>query len=149
MRKFTEEQHMFRDAYRRFLADEVAPKMEGFREAGIVDREIFKKAGDQGFLMIWPDEKYGGMGDIDFRYEQIIIEETCRAGCAEWYNTLHSRLVGPYLKNFGTEEQRQRIGKTCADAVAGIGYAGAGWPTYRRRTHRFAGLNATGLAFCL
>jgi len=25
-----------------------------------------------------------------------------------------------------TEEQRQRIGKTCADAVAGIGYAGAG-----------------------
>ena len=27
MRKFTEEQHMFRDAYRRFLADEVAPHM--------------------------------------------------------------------------------------------------------------------------
>jgi len=25
-----------------------------------------------------------------------------------------------------TEEQRQRIGKTCADAIAGIGYAGAG-----------------------
>ncbi|MFK7843485.1 MAG: acyl-CoA dehydrogenase family protein, partial [Sphingorhabdus sp.] len=95
MRKFTEEQHMFRDAYRRFLADEVAPRMDEFREAGIVDREIFKKAGDQGFLMIWPDEKYGGMGDNDFRYEQIIIEETTRAGCAEWYNTLHSRLVGP------------------------------------------------------
>ena len=94
MRKFTEEQHMFRDAYRRFLADEVAPRMDEFREAGIVDREIFKKAGDQGFLMIWPDEKYGGMGDDDFRYEQIIIEETARAGCSEWYNTLHSRLVG-------------------------------------------------------
>ena len=104
MRKFTEEQHMFRDAYRRFLADEVAPRMDEFREAGIVDREIFKKAGDQGFLMVWPDEKYGGMGDNDFRYEQIIIEETARAGCAEWYNTLHSRLVGPYLKNIRSEE---------------------------------------------
>lgn len=59
-----------------------------------------------GFLMIWPDEKYGGMGDTDFRYEQIIIEETARAGCKQWYNTLHSRLVGPYFQRFGNEEQR-------------------------------------------
>ena len=63
MRNFTEEQQMFRDAYRKFLESEVQPHMPRFREAGIVDREIFKKAGDQGFLMIWPDEKYGGMGD--------------------------------------------------------------------------------------
>ena len=104
MRKFTEEQHMFRDAYRRFLADEVAPHMPKFREEGIVDREIFKKAGDQGFLMVWPDEKYGGLGDWDFRYEQIIIEEAARAGCHEWYATLHSRLVGPYFRNFGNGE---------------------------------------------
>jgi len=112
MRNFTEEQHIFRDAYRRFLADEVAPHMDRFREQGIVDREIFKKAGDLGFLMIWPDEKYGGMGDADFRYEQIIIEETARAGCSEWYNTLHSRLVGPYFK-LGTEEQRERFLPKC------------------------------------
>ena len=123
MRKFTEEQHMFRDAYRRFLADEVAPNMDEYREAGIVDREIFKKAGDQGFLMIWPDEKYGGMGDSDFRYEQIIIEETVRAGCAEWYNTLHSRLVGPYFQNFGNEEQRQRFLPRAAsgEIILGVG----------------------------
>ena len=109
MRNFTEEQHMFRAAYRQFLETEVAPRMDEFREAGIVDREIFRKAGDQGFLMVWPDEKYGGMGDNDFRFEQIIIEETCRAGCGEWYNTLHSRLVGPYFQNLGNEEQRQRF----------------------------------------
>ena len=30
---------MFRDAYRRFLEAEIAPRMEGWREAGIVDRE--------------------------------------------------------------------------------------------------------------
>ncbi|MDH4040422.1 MAG: acyl-CoA dehydrogenase family protein, partial [Gammaproteobacteria bacterium] len=63
MRAFTEEQQMFRGAYRKFLETEVQPHMPRFREQGIVDREIFKKAGDQGFLMIWPDEKYGGMGD--------------------------------------------------------------------------------------
>ena len=113
MRSFTEEQEMFRGAYRKFLESEVQPHMPRFRQQGIVDREIFKKAGDQGFLMIWPEEKYGGMGDSDFRYEQIIMEETCRAGCGEWFNTLHSRLVGPYFKNLGNEEQRQRFLPAC------------------------------------
>ncbi len=109
MRQFTQEQIMFRDAYRRFLADEIEPGMEAWREAGIVDRIAFEKAGKLGFLMIWPDEKYGGMGDTDFRYEQIIIEETLRVGCKQWYNTLHSRIVGPYFQRFGTEEQRERF----------------------------------------
>ena len=62
-REFTEEQHMFRDAYRKFLAAEIVPHMEGWRQAGIVDREAFRRAGEQGFLMVWPDEEYGGMGD--------------------------------------------------------------------------------------
>lgn len=113
MRNFTEDQVIFRDAYRKFLASEIAPHMEGWREAGIVDRSAFKKAGDLGFLMIWPDEKYGGMGDSDFRYEQIIIEETARVGCGSWFNTLHSRLVGPYFRRFGTEEQRERFLPKC------------------------------------
>lgn len=113
MRQFTEEQTMFRAAYRQFLEAEIAPHMEGWREAGIVDREAFRKAGRNGFLMIWPDEKYGGMGEEDFRFEQVIIEETARAGCKQWYNTLHSRLVGPYFKRFGTEEQRMRFLPKC------------------------------------
>jgi acyl-CoA dehydrogenase len=113
VRQFTEEQTMFRAAYRQFLEAEIAPHMEGWREAGIVDREAFRKAGRNGFLMIWPDEKYGGMGEEDFRFEQVIIEETARAGCKQWYNTLHSRLVGPYFKRFGTEEQRMRFLPKC------------------------------------
>ena len=113
MRNFTEEQSMFRGAYRKFLEQEIAPNMEQWRENGIVDREAFTKAGEQGFLMIWPDEKYGGLGDKDFRYEQIIIEETVRAQCAEWFNTLHSRLVGPYLEKFGNQEQKDRFLPDC------------------------------------
>ena len=74
---------------RKFLEAEIVPNMEKWQEQGIVDREAFKKAGDQGFLMIWPDEQYGGLGDSDFRFEQIIMEETHRVGCASWLNTLH------------------------------------------------------------
>ncbi|MFT4769225.1 MAG: alkylation response protein AidB-like acyl-CoA dehydrogenase [Glaciecola sp.] len=113
-RAFTEEQVMFRDAYRKFLSSEIVPHMESWREAGIVDREAFRKAGERGFLMVWPDEKYGGMGDPDFRFEQVIIEETAYARVGDWYSTLHSRLVGPYFTRFGTEEQCQRFLPDCA-----------------------------------
>ena len=113
-RDFTDEQNMFRDAYRKFLAAEIVPQMEEWREAGIVDREAFRKAGEQGFLMIWPEERYGGMGDDDFRFEQIIIEETNYARVGDWFNTLHSRLVGPYLTRFGSEEQCARYLPKCA-----------------------------------
>ena len=113
MRQFTEEQTLFRDSYRRFLETEIQPHMAEWREAGIVDRSAYRKAGDQGMLMIWPDECHGGMGDTDFRFEQIIIEEVARAGCGEFLCTLHSRLVGPYLTRFGNKEQQDRFLPKC------------------------------------
>ena len=123
MRNFTQDQVLFREAYRKFLASEIAPHMEEWREAGIVDRAAFRKAGSLGFLMIWADEKYGGMGDPDFRYEQIILEEGARAGCRQFFNTLHSRLVGPYFQRFGTEEQRERFLPKCVtgETILAIG----------------------------
>lgn len=122
-RNFTEEQEMLREAYRKFLAQEVVPNMERYREQGIVDREVFKKAGENGFLMIWPDEQYGGMGDDDFRFEQVIIEEAAYARTTDWYATLHSRLVGPYLKRFGNEEQLQRYLPKCVSGEIILGVA--------------------------
>jgi len=112
-RVFSEEQIMFRDAYRKFLRAEIVPHMEAWREAGIVDRDAFRKAGERGFLMVWPDERFGGMGDNDFRFEQIIIEETCYARAGDWYNSLHSRLVGPYFTRFGSPEQCDRFLPRC------------------------------------
>ncbi len=75
--------------------------------------DAFRKAGEQGFLMVWPEEKYGGLGDPDFRFEQIIIEETAYARAGDWFNSLHSRLVGPYFSRFGSEEQCQRFLPRC------------------------------------
>ncbi|PLW83095.1 acyl-CoA dehydrogenase [Kineobactrum sediminis] len=121
-RDFTDEQQMFRDAYRKFLSAEIVPHMESWRDAGIVDRAAFAKAGEKGFLMVWPEEKYGGMGDPDFRFEQIIIEEAAYARVGDWYSTLHSRLVGPYFTRFGNEEQCQRFMPACVrgDSILAI-----------------------------
>jgi hypothetical protein len=48
-RNFTEEQQMFRDAYRKFLSAEIVPHMEKWREAGIVDREAFARPASRVF----------------------------------------------------------------------------------------------------
>ncbi|MFA5628488.1 MAG: acyl-CoA dehydrogenase family protein [Thiohalomonadaceae bacterium] len=112
-RVFTEEQTMFRQAYREFLNREIVPYMENWREKGVVDRKAFLKAGEQGFLMVWPDEEFGGIGDTDFRYEQIIIEENAWAMTLDWFQTLHSRLVGPYIHRFGNRDQQLRFIPKC------------------------------------
>ena len=106
---FNEEQAIFRDAYRKFLIREIEPHREGWRDAGIVPREMFKKMGEQGYLLTWADEQYGGLGIEDFRYQQIMMEEDATYGEAGFFHTLHSRLVGPYLKHFGNAEQHARF----------------------------------------
>jgi len=107
-RIFDEEHEMFRDSVRSFMQNEVRPHSARWEEQGIVDREAFLKAGEMGLLLMWADEKYGGAGVEDFRYEQIIIEENVWHGDAGYFITLHSRLVGPYIGELGTEEQKQR-----------------------------------------
>lgn len=106
---FNEEHQIFRDQYRKFLQKEVQPQTEAWREAGIVPRDMFRKMGEQGFLVIWADETYGGLGMADFRYQQVMMEEDATYSEAGFYHTLHSRLVAPYFKHFGNEEQQARF----------------------------------------
>ena len=105
---FNEDHDMFRDSVRSFLQNEIGPHSERWHEQGIVDREAYEKAGEQGLLLMWADEKYGGAGVSDFRYEQILMEENARYGDEGFFIWLHSRLVAPYIGTFGTEEQKQR-----------------------------------------
>ncbi|MDJ0711849.1 MAG: acyl-CoA dehydrogenase family protein [Woeseiaceae bacterium] len=105
---FDEEHEMFRDSVRSFMKNEIGPHEERWNEQGMVDREAFLKAGEMGLLCMWVPEEYGGIGMDDFRYEQIVMEETTRFGDIGAFFTLHSRLVAPYIGTFGTEEQKQR-----------------------------------------
>jgi alkylation response protein AidB-like acyl-CoA dehydrogenase len=107
-RIFDEEHEMFRDSVRSFMKNEVRPHSDKWHEQGIVDREAFRKAGEQGLLLMWADEKYGGAAVSDFRYEQVLIEENAHYGDAGFFMTLHSRLVGPYIGELGTDEQKAR-----------------------------------------
>jgi len=105
---FDAEHDLFRENVRKFMQREVAPKAARWREAGIVDREIYRKAGDNGFLLTWADEAYGGAGIEDFRYEQIVYEENILHGEIGFYINLHSGLVAPYIAGLGDPDQLQR-----------------------------------------
>ena len=105
---FEPEHEQFRESVIKFMAAEVAPHVERFRERGMVDRELFLRAGGQGLLCTWAEEKYGGAGIDDFRFEQIIIEENMRHGDIGFYINLHNDLVAPYIAKLGTDEQKDR-----------------------------------------
>lgn len=119
---FEAEHEMFRDSARRWFQQEVAPQVERWREQHFVEPEWFRKAGEQGYLLMWADEKYGGLGVGDFRYEQILIEENTRHGDIGFFLSLHSRLVGPYIGELGTEEQKQMFlpGGISGERILGV-----------------------------
>jgi acyl-CoA dehydrogenase len=90
------------------MRNEIQPNSNRWHEQGIVDREAFRKAGEMGLLLMWADQKYGGAGVDDFRYEQILIEENQWYGDAGFFMTLHNRLVAPYIGALGSDEQKER-----------------------------------------
>jgi len=111
---FEPEHEIFREGARRFFQQQIGPHAERWREQGRVDRDAFRLAGEQGYLLMWADEQYGGAGVQDFRYEQILAEENHCYGEPGFYLVLHSRLVAPYIGKLGTDEQKARILPKCA-----------------------------------
>jgi alkylation response protein AidB-like acyl-CoA dehydrogenase len=110
---FEAEHDQFRENVRRFFLKEIAPHAERWREQGHVDRDAYRKAGEQGYLLMWADEEYGAAGVKDFRYEQIVYEENIRNGELGFYINLHSGLVAPYIGGLGTPEQKARFLPKC------------------------------------
>lgn len=110
---FSEEHELFRQSFRQFIEREVKPNQPRWQENGIVDREAWRKAGEQGFLCPWLAEEYGGPGG-DFLFSVIVMEELAYAYESGFALSLHSDIVVPYLHRFGTEEQKQRWLPGCA-----------------------------------
>ncbi len=107
---FDEEHELFRDSFRRFVADEITPNLDHWEAEGIADRSLFANAGRHGFLGMAVPEAHGGGGVNDFRYNQVVIEEVQAAGAggAGLGLTLHNDICLPYFLSLTTEEQKAR-----------------------------------------
>ncbi len=104
---FSPEHETFRDSVRRFMDEEVKPNDERWQEQGYVDRDVWKKAGANGFLCPTMPEEYGGSG-ADRRYSVILMEEQARANNSSIGFSLHSEIVAPYLNRYGSETLKQK-----------------------------------------
>jgi long-chain-acyl-CoA dehydrogenase len=105
---FTDDHHAFRETVREFIARELAPNLNKWEEAGVVDPDVWLAAGRQGLLAPEIDTEYGGGGVRDYRYHVVRDEEMARAGTLSPALNLHSEIAGGYLDTLATPEQKRR-----------------------------------------
>jgi len=109
---YDEEHEQLRGSVRRFLEDEVVPHHDAWEKAGQVDRDLWRRAGEQGYLAPQVPEAYGGAA-ADFRYNAVIDEEVSRSGCTGLGWAVHSDIAVPYIMNYGSEAQKERYLARC------------------------------------
>ncbi len=105
---FSEEHDLYRDSIRRFLETEVVPHHAQWEEQGYVDREVWTKAGANGFLCTSMPEAYGGAA-ADKLYSVVLFEEVARVNATGLGFGLHNEIVAPYLNRYGSDEQKKRL----------------------------------------
>ncbi|BCJ70393.1 acyl-CoA dehydrogenase family protein [Polymorphospora rubra] len=98
----------FAELVRAFIDKEIAPHHDRWEADGIVDRGVWRAAGAAGLLGFFVDERYGGGGVTDRRFNAVLTEEMARAGASGPAFGLHNDIIGPYLTELTNDEQKQR-----------------------------------------
>lgn len=105
---YAEEHQMFRESVRKFCQEEIAPHHADWEKAGQVPKDLWLKAGENGFLCFDVPEAYGGLGLKDFRYNMVLAEELVKVGASGPGFSLQNDIIIPYFLNYATEEQKQK-----------------------------------------
>ncbi len=125
---FKPEHDLFRQNFRKFLEKEVVPHYEEYEDAGMVSRDVWKKAGKQGYLVPWMPEEFGGAG-ADWLYSVVLIEEVGRANVAGFGLSLHNDVVAPYLVDWLKPELKKQVlpGLLTGDKILAVGMTEPGY----------------------
>jgi len=97
---------MYRDSARRFIQTEIAPHADKWAKQQHVDRELWNKAGELGFLLADVTDEFGGSGG-NFAHMAIFFEELAYAGDRAFGLHVHA-IAAHYILNQGTEAQKQK-----------------------------------------
>ena len=105
---FDDEHRQFAESLDRFIEVEVAPHYERYEDQGFIDREVWLKAGQSGYLCTSMPEEYGGAG-ADKLYSVVLFEQPARRAVQNLLGMLlHSEIVAPYLLHYGSEFLKQK-----------------------------------------
>lgn len=102
---YSETHTQFRDQVRKFLDREVTPHANRWEETGLIERDVWLRAGEAGLLCPTVPEEYGGLG-LDFGFNAVIDEEVAYSGVTLGFS-LQSDIVADYLVAYGSEDQKR------------------------------------------
>lgn len=107
---YAHEHQAFRETVARFVDKHVRPKAARWDAEGKVDRDLFRRAAEDGVLGFAIPEEYGGAGVDDFRFNAVIAEELGRSAVSSGTGciSLANDIVLPYFTDLTTEEQKAR-----------------------------------------
>ena len=103
-----EDVNIFYEAVKGFIEKECLPHGDRWEKAGVVDREVWTKAGEAGLLCPAAPEEYGGAGG-DWRHDYVFHMAVSELGVDGWGASLHNSIVAPYVWHYGSEEQKKRL----------------------------------------
>ncbi|WP_282635826.1 acyl-CoA dehydrogenase family protein [Sphingobacterium thalpophilum] len=108
-RKLSVEHQIFRETLRAFIQKEILPHIDDWEKRGEIDRRIWKRMGDMGFMGLNYPEQYGGLA-LDFYYSMILCEELshCFSGGFTIAALVIQYMSAPYLLKYATEELKER-----------------------------------------
>jgi citronellyl-CoA dehydrogenase len=106
---FTAEHDQLRSSVRRFVDTELRPHVEEWEEAGRFPDEVFRRAGELGFLGLHYPPRWGGAGG-DLAAEIVFVEELAKSGCGALAMALsvQTDMATPSIEQFGTDDQKER-----------------------------------------
>ena len=103
-----EDVNIFYEAVKGFIEKECLPHGDRWEKAGVVDRDIWTKAGEAGLLCPAAPEEYGGAGG-DWRHDYVFHMAVSELGVDGWGASLHNSIVAPYIWHYGSEDQKKRL----------------------------------------
>ncbi len=103
----SEEHNLFRESLQQFLQKEVVPNIEEWEKTGNIDKHIWPKMGEMGFLGLATPEQYGGL-ELDIFYTVILLEELQKINSGGFSAAVwaHAYLAMTHVNKEGNHDQK-------------------------------------------
>lgn len=107
--ELTAEHQIFRESLRHFIQKEIIPHIDQWEKEGQIDKNIWKKMGEMGYMGLNYPENLNGL-DLDFYYSLIFCEELsyCYSGGFTISALVIQYMSAPYLLKYGSDYLKEK-----------------------------------------
>ena len=120
---FNDDHRAFAETIRQFTQNEIVPNVEKWEAAGMVDRDLYRKAGAIGVFGDGFEAEYGGHGQRDALMRLVMLDELAQAGAGGVIASTLSNYIGlPPIQRYGSEDMKARVIAPCqaGEAIAAL-----------------------------